>query len=81
MKEAIKEKESALALISDDFYESQKQVGISQREISKLKEDTANLQAAVERLERRVVTHLEDARKDNGWLLYKKKMEILYIPT
>ena len=38
----------------------------SQREMSKLKQDTVDLQAAVERLETRVVPHLEDTRKDNG---------------
>ena len=44
----------------------------SQREISKLKQDTANLQAAVERLEWRVVPHLEDTRKDNGMAIIQK---------
>ena len=44
----------------------------SQREISKLKQDTANLQVAVERLERRVVPHLEDTRKDNGMAIIQK---------
>ena len=62
MKEAIEEKKAALAslndelqdrdnqlvLISDDIYKSQKQMAKSQREISKLNQDTADLQAAVE---------------------------------
>ena len=50
--------------------------------MSKLKQDTANLQAAVERLERRVVPHLEDTRKDNGMAIIQKNNgdhEYLYI--
>ena len=57
MKEAIEEKEVALALLKDelqdcnnqlamisgDFYKSQKQMAKSQREISKLKKNTADL--------------------------------------
>ena len=66
IKESIEEKKPAFALISDDFYESKKQMAESQREMSKLKEDTVDLQDAVERLERPVVPHLEDTRKDNG---------------
>ena len=72
MKEAIKEKESALSLISDNFYESQKQMAKLQREISKLKQHTADLQAAVERLERHLVPLLEDTRKDNGMAIIQK---------
>ena len=41
-------------------------------EMSKLKQDTTNLQAAVERLERRVIPHLEDTRKDNGMAIIQK---------
>ena len=63
-RQAIEEKEAALALISK-----------SQRELSKLKQDTANLQASVGRLERRVVPHLEDTRKDNGMTIIQKHNE------
>ena len=57
-RQAVEEKETVLALISE-----------SQRKRTKLKQDTADLQAAVERLERRVVPYLEDTRKDNGMVI------------
>ena len=52
----------------------------SQRKISKLKEDTADLQITVERLERCVVPHLEDTRKDNGMVIIQKNNEDLEYP-
>ena len=57
----IEEKEATLALI-----------GELQKEMSKLRQDTADLQAAIERLERRVVPHLEDTRKGNGMAIIQK---------
>ena len=79
MKEAIEEKDAALALLNDKLQDRDNQLALishemakSQREISKLKQDTADLQVAVERLERHVVPHLEDARKDNGMEIIQK---------
>ena len=71
-RQTIEEKKAALVLISDDFYVSQKQMAKSQREISKLKQDTANLQDAVEKLDSRVVPLLEDTRKNNGMAIIQK---------
>ena len=47
-------------------------MAISQREICKLKQDTADLLDAVKRLEKPVVPHLEDTGKDNGMAIIQK---------
>ena len=71
-RQVIEKKEAALALISDDFYESQNQMAKSQREMFKLMQDTADLQAAVETLKRCVVPHLGDTGKDNRMTIIQK---------
>ena len=57
--QAIKEEDCQLALLSDDIFESKKQMVKSKRKMTKLKQDTVELQGAVERLGR---PHLEDTR-------------------